>query len=72
MIKNCLTCKYEPKWGKPISEGTDNERRFGKCRWNGLIPNMPVTHIITKKGITRYTDDSGIPGACKVWEAKKG
>ena len=69
MIKNCLTCKYEPEWGEPVSAGCRFERRFGKCKWDGL-PKMPVTHVLTKKGITRYSDDSGIPGACKVWEAK--
>jgi hypothetical protein len=62
-MKTCLTCKYEPSWGKPSSDGV----RQGNCKWP---QDMPLAYYVTKRPIHRFPDDSGIYVNCPTWEEK--
>ena len=63
----CLTCKYEPDWSEPTGE---YQRRVGKCKYKVDWPKMPWVYLIQTRVLERFSDDSGMPGACKVWEPK--
>ena len=68
IMKNCLTCKYEPDWSDWI--GVDYKRRIGACKYPILIPKLPSVYVITRRKVIRYSDNSGIETMCKVWEPK--
>ena len=69
MEKNCLTCKWEPKW-KARGEGY-YRRRIGQCRFPFLRPeNLPPCFVIENRFISIYNDDSGVINDCAGWEAK--
>ena len=63
---NCLTCKYEPEWGKVV-QGGFGEERTGYCKWN-RCKNIPSSFVKTE--ITVRLDGSGVYQNCKCWVAK--
>ncbi len=67
-MRNCLNCKYEPKWG----EWTKGEYRrcTGACRFVVDLSEIPAAYRIIEKHVTRYSDDSGVHGRCVTWEEK--
>ena len=68
MKMNCLNCEYEPTWSEWT--GGESSRCSGPCRWDGEIPKLPATMIISVKHVIRYRDDSGIETRCKAWKGK--
>lgn len=70
MEKNCLTCKWEPKW-KWIGAGK-YKRRSGRCRFPFKRPdNLPQCFYIENRFVEVFSDDSGMRSGCKGWEAKE-
>lgn len=69
MKKNCLTCKYEPDWGRPV--GREFPRQSGKCKKQVELPVLPAVHEVHVKHIIRYSDNSGLPAKCPAWEPKE-
>lgn len=67
-MKNCLTCKYEPDWSRPI--GVEYTRQTGKCKYIIKLPPLPIVYQLTINWLTRYSDDSGLPGSCPAWVSK--
>ncbi len=71
MEKSCLTCKYEPDWGKLECYG-EVERRYGECKYKVELPTLPQWFVYQLLNlIVRYGDDSGIYFNCKTWESKQ-
>jgi hypothetical protein len=68
MKKNCLTCKWEPEWSKWV--GVEYKRCVGDCRCPVKSQLLPAVYTLSKQGVTRYSDDSGLPTFCHTWEAK--
>ena len=68
--KNCLTCKWEPKW-EVYGKGY-YRRRVGPCRFPFQRPkNLPRCFIMQNRFISVYNDDSGMITDCVGWEAKE-
>ena len=71
-MKNCLNCKYEPDWSEFEQRGEYAwcHVKFGICKWNKTLPQLPQCYSLSKNAITRNSDDSGIMLNCKAWEKK--
>lgn len=69
-MKDCLDCKYEPKWGE-WSKG-EYSRCSGPCKWDKPLPILPAVYQMSRPAfVIRYKDDSGIERSCKAWEPKE-
>ena len=64
-MRDCLTCKYEPNWGKVF--GGDYPRRVGDCKNKIKLPPLPKVYRVSIAVIERYSDDSGVIQNCPAW-----
>lgn len=65
----CLSCEYEPDWSEPV--GVEYKRQSGKCKYIVNWPSIPWVYLITTRPLIRYSDDSGLPTACKTYKPKE-
>jgi len=70
MVKNCLTCKFEPDWSEPRGS-ISYPLRSGDCKYEFEWPPIPWIYLIQKRPLIRYEDDSGLPTSCNTWCKKE-
>lgn len=66
-IKDCTTCKYEPDW-EELPGSKKRKGQQGLCKFGPLPPVYPK-QIATP--IYKFSDNVGLPGACRAWVSKK-
>ena len=74
--KNCLTCKFQPEWGKQV--GKDYPRRAGKCRHpladaKKIARQVPGVVVLSVNSPILFTDGSidGVSFPCPTYEETK-
>lgn len=73
--KNCLTCKWQPKWGD-VYGGKEFPRRSGECRHplasaNRIAQHVPGCVVVTPRFPVNYIGSDEVENVrmpCPRWE----
>jgi len=66
MKRDCTTCIFEPDW-EELPSSRNRKGQQGFCKFGPLPPVYPKQEATP---IYKFSDNVGLPGACRAWVKK--